>query len=961
MALFHFSAKVLSRGTRSTVRAVAYRAGIELTDTQTGETFIYKNKDVQHVELVLPKDAPEWAIEIQKLIKEDRQTGIQALSEKAEAAEKRIDAQVWREFEFSLHRELTPEQNIALAKEFVEDQISSRGMAALLNFHFDKDEETGEEKPHCHVLVPTRRLSENGFHVKKENDWNKKALIFELREQWAAYSNFHLKLHGHDVRIDYRSYQERRIDIEPQPKRGAGVLEIEEKAKALGDKTENAFATEKAQAFHAVQLRNLYRILRRPEVIFDIISRHHATFMWGDVQKKLHQYIDDPALFERMDARLRNSNELILLKWENRKAEGEVALEQEEAIYTTRTLLKAERSLLKTAEALDKAPSHEVGELFIENAIQKGNQSLHDKGILDGLSQDQLQAIHHLVKPGQLKCIVGIAGATALGVCQESWKAQGYAVYGLAPTGKAAQNLQQSGIESTTLHKFLKSFEEGRCHYKPNSVLVVDEAGMVDVERFSALLGAVKHLGVKLIVVGDGAQLQPVEAGPGFRLITERIGKSELNTVIRQREEWQKEATRLFGKQETQQAIQAYMDKGHVHIIEEKVPSLSDALATNDQEKLRQLSIISTRVSARIYREMMRDAEKENERSGESPSASSSSSFLIKDHQDYMTYLHWKTVEKATAEYGVKKNSALSQEISVRNDTKEALLKAWHASLHDQNADKDEGKAPLMLAFSNKDVSDLTIKARHLLKQSGHIQKEEFLYKTKKEIEDDFGRNSKSGEKLSSSDYLSVDAQLMTQDDKLLTKLFARLSNELKAMGAVSKAAFQKVADHFLGIQRDKDIRAPIPTYQSVREEERAERLLNEWKNTKDFLVSPSLEREADVKEERKEHGKNRLISHKEYKYQPNVPFAPSSQEVKQVVERNLPQDLRKAIQHRDHTHGHTQKLEHTPSKKTTRGHAHHREAERAHEEYQRRLAFEQRARQIEREVARTKARDLSL
>lgn len=185
---------------------------------------------------MLPKDAPEWGVEIQKqLIKEDRRTGVQALSEKAEAAEKRIDARVWREFEFSLHRELTHEQNISLAKEFVEDQICSRGMAALLNFHFDKDKETGEEKLHCHVLVTTRRLSENGFHVKKENDWNKKSLIFELREQWAAYSNFHLKLHGHDVRIDHRSYQERGIEIEPQPKRGAGVLEIEEKAKASGD------------------------------------------------------------------------------------------------------------------------------------------------------------------------------------------------------------------------------------------------------------------------------------------------------------------------------------------------------------------------------------------------------------------------------------------------------------------------------------------------------------------------------------------------------------------------------------------------------------------------------------------------------------------------------------------------------------------------------------------------------
>src|ERR1700722_9709238 len=98
-----------------------------------------------------------------------------------------------------------------------------------------------------------------------------------------------------------------------------------------------------------------------------------------------------------------------------------------------------------------------------------------------------------MTEGGQLKCVVGTAGAgktTALGVCQHIWKSEGDGVYGLAPTGKAAQNLEQSGISSMTLHKFLKSFEEGRCQYNLNSVLVLHEAGMVYMERFEKLLGA---------------------------------------------------------------------------------------------------------------------------------------------------------------------------------------------------------------------------------------------------------------------------------------------------------------------------------------------------------------------------------------------------------------------------------------------------------------------------------------
>lgn len=536
MALYHFSAKMISRGSRNTVGAIAYRAGCKLYDERTGESFDYRHKHVEHVELLLPKDAPAWAVELQKLMSEDLQKGVQALCKIVESPEKRIDSQVWREFEFALHRELTKEQNMALAREFVQDQICARGIAAQLNFHFDVDKETGDETPHCHVTMTTRRLNETGMSPKKEETWNKKELLLDLRVQWQEYSNFHLKLNGHDVRIDHRSHKDRGIEIEPQPKLGRGILEQEKRAAPYLEP--GSFSTDKMQAFHECKLRNLYRIMRRPDVVLEIVSKHNSTFMWADVQKVLHRYVDELPLFQKLEAKLQTCNELMVLRPEN--VEG-----GDKAIYTTRTLLKAEKSLVETADGLSQSKSHGAQKRHVESAITKANEELKSFG---GLSEDQKRAITHLADEGQLKCVVGIAGAgktTALGVCHDIWKSEGYGVYGLAPTGKAAQNLEQSGIPSSTLHKFLKSFEEGRCHYNSHSVLVLDEAGMVDMERFEKLLSAVTHLGVKLIVVGDGAQLQPVEAGPAFRLVTTRLGKSELNTVLRQKEEWQREATVL--------------------------------------------------------------------------------------------------------------------------------------------------------------------------------------------------------------------------------------------------------------------------------------------------------------------------------------------------------------------------------------------------------------------------------
>lgn len=120
MALFYFTANILSRSGQNTVRAFAYRAGSQLVDSQTAKIFNYKNKDVQHVELLLPKNAHLCVGTIQKVMVTDRQKSVQDLCDIVESAETRINSQVLREFEFALHRELSYEQNMALVRELSE-------------------------------------------------------------------------------------------------------------------------------------------------------------------------------------------------------------------------------------------------------------------------------------------------------------------------------------------------------------------------------------------------------------------------------------------------------------------------------------------------------------------------------------------------------------------------------------------------------------------------------------------------------------------------------------------------------------------------------------------------------------------------------------------------------------------------------------------------------------------------
>ncbi|MGO7186225.1 AAA family ATPase, partial [Rhizobium brockwellii] len=74
----------------------------------------------------------------------------------------------------------------------------------------------------------------------------------------------------------------------------------------------------------------------------------------------------------------------------------------------------------------------------------------------------------------------------------------------------------------------------------------------------------VEQAGAKVVLVGDAMQLQPIQAGAAFRAITERIGFAELAGVRRQRQQWAREASRLFARGEVEKGLDAYAQQGHL-------------------------------------------------------------------------------------------------------------------------------------------------------------------------------------------------------------------------------------------------------------------------------------------------------------------------------------------------------------------------------------------------------------
>lgn len=190
MAIYHFSAKVFSRAKGvSSVAKAAYRSASYLVDERTGLEYNYtKRREQIEAEIFAPESAPAWATDRSKLWNA------------VEAKEKRSDAQVAREINAALPKELTKDQQKALVREYVNEHFVSKGMVADVAFHFN------DNNPHIHVMLTMREINQDGFQ-NKNRDWNNKDLIESWREGWAQTVNKHLEVAKVNQRIDHRSFQ----------------------------------------------------------------------------------------------------------------------------------------------------------------------------------------------------------------------------------------------------------------------------------------------------------------------------------------------------------------------------------------------------------------------------------------------------------------------------------------------------------------------------------------------------------------------------------------------------------------------------------------------------------------------------------------------------------------------------------------------------------------------------------
>jgi len=161
-------------------------------------------------------------------------------------------------------------------------------------------------------------------------------------------------------------------------------------------------------------------------------------------------------------------------------------------------------------------------------------------------SPEQRAAIRGAVE-NPVTVITGAAGTGKSTLCRgllALLQAKGVSFAVCAPTGKAANKLASlTGVKVATIHRLFRYAPF--CGFRVNAAtplavdcLVVDEASMVDIFLFRALLRGITPA-TRLVFIGDPYQLPPVDSGDSLRALVASysVNQMVLPRVFRQQQE----------------------------------------------------------------------------------------------------------------------------------------------------------------------------------------------------------------------------------------------------------------------------------------------------------------------------------------------------------------------------------------------------------------------------------------
>ena len=513
------------------IKAAAYRAGERLFDARTGLVADYSHRadEVRHAKVLLPAGAdPALA---------DRTTLWNAVESREDRHNRRAAAQLAKDHIVALPRELSPGEQVELARAFAAERFVSRGLVVDLAIH-----DHSEGNPHAHLLTTTRALdgADFGPKVRDENGaflgGAKIPDAEQLRHDWAMFQNRWLR--QRDIEEHVHVFDRERYRAESHTGPGHAM-------------ERRAVRTRRgAQRAAAVDARTR-TVLEHPEIVIDRVADRKSLFTRHELYREAHKLVADPEAFAHLRAKLDAHPSLHVLR---DPADGHREL------LTTDAVLALERRVRRTGETLGRVEAS----VAIDAGTVDAALAAHPR-----LSDEQRAAVRHAVGGERIAMVVGLAGAgksSMLAAVRDANERVGRPVRGLALAGKAADELGRSaGIDAVTIASWQLALETGRAEVEAGAVYVIDEAGMVGNRTMLGVLDAIERGGAKAILVGDAEQLQAIRAGCPFRDLARQEGCAEIGTIRRQRDAWQREATAHLARGRTAEAVAAHDRAGRVH------------------------------------------------------------------------------------------------------------------------------------------------------------------------------------------------------------------------------------------------------------------------------------------------------------------------------------------------------------------------------------------------------------
>ena len=302
----------------------------------------------------------------------------------------------------------------------------------------------------------------------------------------------------------------------------------------------------KAGAITPQQIRDLTAVL---EDLPYRLTREEAVFRLPDIVERVSNAT--AGLFGR-DAmatsieRVLLSPEVVRLNRPPRSAEGRADMAHTR-LYSTRHNLQMEQEVRDLAAGMATDTGHSLSALTIEAKVA---------GLLKAgypLSEEQIVAIRSVTSSGgRVAIIEGAAGSgktTTLRPIADLYREHGQSIIATAVAWRTAVALGNDvDARPFCVDKLLRLAARSGIEIDGDTTIIVDEAGMLSTRQAHHILQLSERHGAKIVFAGDTQQQQPVEAGPGLRLIRDAVGSVRVDRIRRQKADLEDILTHIQGE-----------------------------------------------------------------------------------------------------------------------------------------------------------------------------------------------------------------------------------------------------------------------------------------------------------------------------------------------------------------------------------------------------------------------------